>query len=427
MSNFRRLAALGLPVLVAGALVGGPAAASNQPVIVDQHEAFAGNAASVGFELSALGNGLTLGDTVAAADVTMTAAATGTGVLRPLADQTVVKAAVDKTPESLDDPAKACGTPDLSALAGLGLTAGLACGDALAGTINGLPVAEASAAVADVTVSAASLLNTLGLQDTLADTTTTVFDTLDELLGIDETQLGDEIQTVEDLLGSVIETDTLRVAVGDADSKVVTTADNVVSSGYAAGAVIEILPQGVIDEAQPLNLDARRPVATIEIGAASATASFTRGTTGSVAEFDPALVRVTLDRTVAAALLLGDGTQDYVVEVAPDTDLTILAGTPLESRIVAASGRTYDVANGVGAESDAVRLELVKGLQGGVVLALASAKAEITGVPELTRVESVPPQVPVELPRTGGTPLMPVAGVALLGLAVGLRRLATRS
>jgi LPXTG-motif cell wall-anchored protein len=59
---------------------------------------------------------------------------------------------------------------------------------------------------------------------------------------------------------------------------------------------------------------------------------------------------------------------------------------------------------------------------GGIVLALAHSEANVVGVPAT----HVAPQVvvkPPTLPRTGGTPWLPLAGASFLGLALVTRRL----
>ncbi len=107
------------------------------------------------------------------------------------------------------------------------------------------------------------------------------------------------------------------------------------------------------------------------------------------------------------------------IPVAPGETVTILQGTPLESTITVADGSTTKNPDGsVSSVADGVKLELLKGVNGGIVLELAHAEAGAAGSPAvLGSIIDVP-----ELPRTGGTPWIPVAGIGAVGLAVLARR-----
>jgi hypothetical protein len=110
----------------------------------------------------------------------------------------------------------------------------------------------------------------------------------------------------------------------------------------------------------------------------------------------------------------------------------VLPGTPLETRIAIASGRTVTNADGtVGAVADAVKIHalknigtLVPALAGGIKLELAHAEANVGGAP--AQVLALP-DLPRELPRTGSTPWIAVAGIGALGMAVITRRVLVRS
>jgi LPXTG-motif cell wall-anchored protein len=105
---------------------------------------------------------------------------------------------------------------------------------------------------------------------------------------------------------------------------------------------------------------------------------------------------------------------------------TILPGTPLETTINVAGGTATTNPDGSAtATSDGVSVQALKGLPGGgITLQLAHAEAAVNG----TKAVATPAPTPVavtprgELPRTGGTPWLPIAGAVLLGIAVIARR-----
>jgi hypothetical protein len=88
---------------------------------------------------------------------------------------------------------------------------------------------------------------------------------------------------------------------------------------------------------------------------------------------------------------------------------------------------------GVKAIADGVSLELLKGIgassptamDGGVVLQLAHSEAEVAGAPAVHTPTEVLAQT--SLPRTGGTPWVPMAGIGILAIALVGRRFAVRS
>ena len=86
----------------------------------------------------------------------------------------------------------------------------------------------------------------------------------------------------------------------------------------------------------------------------------------------------------------------------------------------------------MGAVADGVSLHLLKGIaassptarDGGILLQLAHSEADVAGAPAVTVPVTNNPTVAgvQQLPRTGGTPWMPMLGVGVLGLAVLVRR-----
>jgi hypothetical protein len=387
MGSIRRLAAIAGAVAVAGAFVAGPAAA-------DTPEVYAGSAAAKALDLNILGQQATLGVSTAKVSSDLKAAASGAGQLVPQLTSFAGNTDASVTGSGSSTKPNTCATPALP--------------DPIPPVLSNNPVATSTASVAQVAANAQTILQQLNA------VTTPIGSTLDGLLTQVCTNLSQTCSattTVQDLVNSVLNTQTLGVEVGPSASSVTTEASKVTSTASAAGAVVKLLPLPVVS-----GVASSDPVATITVGEAKASAVYDRSTGTSTPTVTPALVHVHFN----TALTTGTPLQD--IAVTPGQDITILAGTPLESRIVVASGSTPKNADGsVGAVADGVRLELLKGLNGGVTLGLAHAEAGVGGA-IATKTPALIPDVARELPRTGGTPWIPMAGIGVLGLAVVLRR-----
>jgi hypothetical protein len=414
----KRIGALAASLIVIGALAGSPARAET---VVQKAETYVGSATATGLDISLLGNAATFGFTKVEGNSALDAVASGAGQLLVDGTSSEVKVAgVDQAADSGEKCAAAILPAEVTDAIGVDLA--IACSQSAVSTAGGVPVAHSNASVAELNVSANLLLDTLGLGDPLDEATGEIIGALEPLFGqFDGTPVEGVVDTVSDLLDDVINTQTLRVAAGTSVSDVVATGDTITSTGLAQGAVIDVLPTGAID---PLTLE-QSPVLTIEVGAAKATAVYDRTAGTSAADFDPALVRATLDKTVALGLGLNDGSEDFVIEVAPGVDQTIeVPGLGVLARIAVASGSTVTNPDGsVGAVADGVRVEVLPGVSGGVVLGLAHAEAGVAGSPAV--IQDIVPVV--ELPRTGGSALLPVAGLGLLGLAAATRRFSRRA
>lgn len=359
---------------------------------------------------------------------------------------------------------------------------GIVCSSASAAKGNGNPSAGAEGSVADAAVDTSTALDQLGADTAeIGSTVSGLLDTVcSTLIGAGSATTADEeacaaTATLKDVVTSVLETKTLDIELGKSTSSVTTDAAKVTSIATAAGAVVKILPLPTVD-----GLPSTEPIVTISVGEARTTAVYDRVTGKATATFDPALVRVTFNPMVVEALpqalkdLLADNAgvvgfngNGFAIDTTSKefedlkktaglgceddpSAVCILKDTPLVSRIVAGNGRVVTAPDGsVTAVADGVRLELLKGLdedpvnlttQGdAVTLSLAHAEAAVGGRPanpvrpaqvttgtndspgeELTR--SGGPLPPLELPRTGGFPWLPVLGTGVLSLAALLRR-----
>ncbi len=409
MRNSRRIAAVGLSAAIAALTVGGSANAQSGGPSAGP-ESYAGSATAQAFELSAFGQGLTLGASVASGSSVPEATATGTGQLNPLAESTSSTSTGDQ------DADEACDGINLSPeLEPLGISLAIACGDSVSSIAGGLPVASARGSAADIGIGANTLLDTIPVSEPIGDAVESVFDGLAPVFGLDPAleQVG---TTLEDIINDVLETQTLAIAVGSSSSSVTTTEASMVAQADASGVTIDILPEGSVN----LETQALEPVARVIVGAASATATYDRAAGTSATAVEPALVKVVISETVATALQLPENE----IAVTPGQSQCIPLPDPLEICIVAAAGEEFTTEQGgIGARSSAVRVELFTGLgeatgagEGGIVLSLAETEAVVQGAPAVIAAQE--PEVARELPRTGSSPAVPLAGAGMLALAV---------
>jgi hypothetical protein len=392
----RRIVGISGACLLATALVAGPAGADTPGT----PETYAGTAAARGLVLNVLGQPATFGVSNAKVDSTLKAAADASGQLEQ--NQSVTTASV--TGSGSDSKPQTCATPALPAQVAAILNVGLACSQSAAAVQNGNPVASSSGSVASLDLSANTVLNQVESQLGIGDKLSQV------LAPLTGTPLDPVKTTLEDLVNSVLNTQTLSVQLGTSTSNVTTAAGTVTSASTAAGAIVKILPAPVVN-----GVPSTDPVATITVSSAKATAIYDRNTGTSNPSFDAALVHVHLNSAL--------GVVDFPVPVGQTQ--TILAGTPLESTITVANGSTVKNADGsVGAIADGVSLQLLKGINGGITLQLAHAEAGVGGTMAVapTIVQAV-----AQLPRTGGTPWIPFAGTGILALAFISRRTVVRA
>jgi hypothetical protein len=394
----RRIVGVSGACLLATAMVAGHAGADTPGT----PETYAGTAAARGLVLNVLGQPATFGVSNAKVDSTLKAAADASGQLEQ--QQSVTTASVSTDGASSNQP-KTCATPALPAQVAAIVDVGLACSQSAAAVQSGNPVASSSGSVASVDLKANTVLNQVESQLGIGDKLSQI------LAPLTGTPLDPVKTTVEDLVNSVLNTQTLSVQLGTSTSDVTTKAGTVTSTATAAGAVVKILPAPVVNGVPSVD-----PVATIEVSSAKATAAYDRTNGTSTPSFDAALVHVHLNTALQVV--------DFAVPVGQTQ--TILAGTPLESTITVANGSTVKNADGsVGAIADGVSLQLLKGLPGGgLTLQLAHAEAGVAGTPAVapTVVQAV-----AQLPRTGGTPWIPFAGTGILALAFITRRTVVRA
>jgi hypothetical protein len=272
--------------------------------------------------------------------------------------------------------------------------------------------------VATVAVSATELLNDTplseiplqGTVDQVLGGLTPVFDGLGEL-GLDAESLVSEL-----VAGITQGGNAVVVELGPSGATSGATDPSTTAAATAQGAVIRVIDRSVVQ---------LPPVLTIEVGAATATASADRTTGDATTTVEPALVSVTVAPDVADSL----GLPTDPIVVAPGQDICIPLPDPLQSCITAAGGRTVDTEDGgKRAESEGVSVRLFTGLpEGGIVLNLAATSAEAAAAaPVVAPVEA--PRESEALARTGAQVPLPLAvalgaaGIAGLALVGASRR-----
>lgn len=397
MGKARRLAVVGVAAVLSTAVATSPAGAQARP------EAYTATSVAKGLDLTIGGNGVTFGLAETAVESTPKATARGVGQANPaqsFGEQTAESTADGQTDEKPDG----CETPALPEQ--LPLTLGLACSSARTTVAGGLPSAASTGSVANVGLAADNVLVALPVTEPLQEGVGSIFDGLQPIFDLDP-NLANVGTTVRDLLTDVLTTDTLRIQAGPSRSVTTTDDKGVTTTASTSGVIVDLLPTGAAGEI---------PVARIEVGAATATAAYDRAAGKASAVFTPALVKVTIAPDILAALppdlvagLPFEGNSLSITVV--DTTCLPLPD-PLTSCITVGGGQVTENEDGsVSSFAAGVSLDLLKGLQGGVQLELASARATAGGAPAV--------EVLAELPRTGGTPapLAPLVGVGLLGAA----------
>ena len=386
-----RIGAGAAALALAGLVVAGPASA-------DTPEVYVGSATGTALNLSVLGQSLTLGTSKANISSQLTAIADAAGQAAPVA--TAAQHSEANTGAPTDSKPNACAGPTVPDPIKAILDVGLVCSTTSASVAGNNPTASGQGSVASVTMGANTVLQQIPVTQPLLDALQPVVGQIPGGVG----------QTLNSVITSVFNTQTLNLTVAPTTSSVVTDAGKVTSTSTAAGAVLKLLPAPTVNGTPTTD-----PIATITVGSAKASAVYDRAAGTATPTVDPAIVRVEFNQ--------GLGLPSQSVPVGQS--LTILQGTPLETTITVAAGTTAKNTDGsVSAIADGVSIQALKGVNGGIVLQLAHAEAGVGGTAATVTPPAPPAAAPAsELPRTGGTPWVPIAGAGLLGLAFVARSL----
>jgi hypothetical protein len=426
---------LALAVAVVGALAAAPAHAAATP------EAFTATGTARALHVSVLGQDATFGVTDGNVGAPLSAIANAAGQL--LQPSSISKVSLNSDNSAASDPTSGkekCALPSLPAPLSTVINTSLACSLAKADITSGAPHAIGTAGVASLSVQADALLKgllggtplgSLKLGDTVNQVTSQLKPVLDAVNANSPVKL-DPTSTVTDLLNALTTQQTLALDLGKSTSDLTTAVSNLSSSSTALGGQIKLLPVAALGG---------KPLATITIGSAKATALYDRVKGAGTATFDPALVTVELGSIA--------GLPAQTIKVAPGQTINLLQGTPLESTITVADGHTETSGASAKSVADGVSIQLFKGLSallptagtssvqtaaatpGAVVVELAHAEAQVTGKPAASTPTPANPAAaaPAEvkaLAFTGTSPWLPVGGVAMLVGFWGTRRLRRR-
>lgn len=409
----RRTSFAGTAALLAVFVTAFPAgAAEDSPTYALSGEARA-------LELALGTQGLTLGVALSRADSTPSAQGAAAGQCDFLGDEPSIEdlpcngatLATSSYPGEGGSPDDVCGTPPIPAPLDSVLSLGLACGSSASGLKSGLAFTTNEGKVAEAALE-------LDLGGAVPQLEAAKEQVIEGLQGITD-QAPEPVRTaVNQLLDTIDAGQGARLVVGSATSDVSSSPGGIQVVSDAAGAKIGVLGIPDLDaDGAPIlgSADALEDgLIIVEVGAASASASLNLSTAKATGEVDPALLRVRVR----------DITQlnpTYVeVEVAPGQTVTLLEGTPLESTITAAAGTSDVKGTRVASAADAVRLHLLKGVQGGIVLGIGRATAAAS-IETVAAAQEPPPRV---LPQTGARNMTSLAiGMLVLALAVvALRR-----
>jgi hypothetical protein len=404
-----RLARLGMvfgTLAAASTLISGPAGAQTPAV-------FGGSATGTALNLSIAGNNLTGGVSLANAKSTLVTDAEGTGILTPGLTQDL-KTSVNANNQTQNKPFACAGA--LPALPGpLGaLSLKAACSSSSSSVAGNNPVANASGLVALAGLSNLSALP--GLPAAL--------DQISSNVGKVPT-LGPIVQNV---LKSIAAGQVIDAPLGPSHSSVTTDAGTVVSKASADGATVNLLSVAPLPadnaagaaKAAPAT-PALKPLLTLTLGSATATATYDRHTGKSSGTFDPALLTITQNTGLPGLPVTTKVVPGQSIDFPPAG-----SGSPVLLSIKVGDGSSKTNPDGsVSSVADGVSIAVLPGQASGkdvLDLQLAHAQASVGGA--LATVDA-PPHPPT-LPFTGEHPWIPYAGGGFLAGALGLGFLAYR-
>jgi hypothetical protein len=448
---------------IAGALL---TAVASGPAGAETPASYTGSASGYALKIGVGPQNLTAGSSSATAASTGAGEATGAGVLSPIQESTV---ATIKNPPGGTVPEK-CGSDALNALtAPLSeiLSLGLGCGSASATGSALTTTSTATGTVGKLGVDVSPILAELpgGVAPQLVGGVQQVTDAVNEvctaipgaipLVPVSSicTAVGATVNTV---VASATTTKLLSAEVGTSTSNVtLPTATSVTSESTASGAIVKIVPVPVVN-----GVNLPEALATITVSRANAKVVCDLGSGNATPAFDPAIVRVKLGDPLKGILPIDvpdpipainlpandlfapilDPKVSYVngeLTITPGATVTLLPGTPAETEIVVGNGSSkVNPDRSATATADGVKIHALKNigtavapLDGGVIVNLAHAEAAGACVAAAADAPATPTvtDTPRELPRTGGTPWLPIAGVTALAAAVVTRRALVRS
>jgi hypothetical protein len=378
--------------------------------------ALSGDARAV--ELGVGDQGVTLGAAIARADSKPSASGLAAGQCDLLGDNPdpAKVTCAETTTETSSYPGDGgkdgatCAAPALPAPLDSVLAIATACGSSQSGKAGAFAGTANEGQVADVAVN----LDLSGVSQQVEDVKDQV---VDAIRGIVD-QAPEPVKNALDRILDVIDVGQAgEIKIGTATSTISPTKGGLQVVSTAKGAVVGVL--GIPDvNAQgdpiPGTADATEDgLLIVEIGTSETSVSVNTTAATAEAKASPAIV----------TLKVRDITQlqpTYTeIPVAPGETQTVLEGTPLESTVTAADSVIENKGSTAAGASNAVRLDLVKGVQGGIHLALGrtTGAARVLAAPDsVDEPEPAPDDEP--LPVTGARNLVGLGILLLMGAAL---------
>jgi hypothetical protein len=229
---------------------------------------------------------------------------------------------------------------------------------------------------------------------------------------------------LQNALKSIAAGQVLDAPLGPSHSSVTTDAGSVVSKASAEGATINLINVTPLPAdnatgaaaAAPAQAPALKPLLSLTLGSASATATYDRHTGKSSGTFDPALLSVTQNTGLPGVPVTTKVVPGQTINFPP-------TGTPVLTIKVGDGSSKTNPDGSVSSVADGVSIVFLPGQANGkdvLDLQLAHAQASVGGA--LATVDA-PPHPPT-LPFTGEHPWIPYAGGGFLAGALGLGFLA---
>jgi hypothetical protein len=420
MRSTRRLALAGLSILSIGALLAGTATAETSTEVTATDTG--GTASAQALTLTIAGETITGSAADAKLAIGKFADAVATQILTPALTSEPAHATSTQVGVTDEQKPASCNGDQLEALPGV-VRFDVTCGQAKAGLTSDGGTARGLGAEAVVEPSISEALATHGLDETVGEVANEV--NLGPLVeALTDTPVGDLVseadETVQDLLQGILTLQsTARIVIAPALAEVNSSGNTVTSHAQGQGLRIELLPldgAGDTNNLLPDDLEAGEPLITITVGNAEVSKTVTKD--GSVpAKADATAAVATIEfgsPTVAQALGVPS-----VITVQGGQSICVpgLEGTPLETCINIASAGVD--ANG-NPYADGVSVELLKGINGGI--GLITGRAGGTAAAPAATITAPAGSTP-DLPRTGGSAVLPIVGGMLLAGALVTRRL----
>jgi hypothetical protein len=292
-------------------------------------------------------------------------------------------------------PGETCAAPQIPDPLGTVLDVDVACGSSLSNILTGqLPVTSNEGKISEVSVG----LDLTALVPQAEDVKEQLIDQLQEIIN----QAPEQVRNaVNQLLDSLDEGQGAQIIVGPATSNVKVTGPALAVESSAGGARIGVVGIPDLDkDGIPIPGTSNAVddgLIIVEVGSATATAEVLKADASSKSSASASIVTVKVRDITQTKPTYTE------IPVSPGQTVTILEGTPAESTITAAVATNKQGRNSAVAAADAVRLHLLKGVEGGLTLGLGRATAAVTGTETRPERQERPP---IALPATGGRNLL---------------------